>query len=204
MLAYRHWKKKYADDLTERGQIRIMPLTYYADTFDRPGVQDERENEIHVAQRSVIGGSGLVSANDRTLLARIGIFVEGNVTGLTAVGNKAIFKGAPIYVLCLTSIATPGIFAPDDEVTLIPDVDMFAAALLKASDGKFQRVEQGQVRYHGGVQYVEDGPVKGPDPFLKWPEFAYQAEIRIALFPAADLNGPLFLKSERLREALAH
>lgn len=200
--AFKHWDKQWADDLTERGRLRLMPLTYYRQEFEREGVQDKRENVAYFQQRGQIGGPGPVNEADRRRLSLLGIHVQGNVQGLRATGNTASWRGEMVYVFCLTKVAKAGLFKASDEVTTIPNVAKFASALLSASEGRFRRIEQRAIKYDGAVQFVEDVHYRGPDPFVKWPNYAYQQEIRIALYPNGQLDGEVFLESPLIRRAL--
>ena len=200
MRAYRHWDAQWAGEFELLGRIRIQPLTYYKQEFHQPGIQDERENVRNVVQRApIISGRGRFTAQDRNALANLGIY-PGSSENVKVIGARANWFGETIYVVCLTARSDPGAFMYD-AITPIADVPRFAHALLQEARGLFRQMAFGRVIYAAAPHFAEDGPVPRPNPFSKYPEFADQQEIRIALWPSERLDGPVYLESPALYEA---
>lgn len=202
MKAYKHWKRQYADDLEQRGRIRLMPLSYYWQEFDRPGVQDKNENAILATHRAPLWIQDTSSPGARETLNRL-LFDLEDSSEISVSECQVRYSGPEIYVFCVTTIETAGLFEKDDAVTTIPDIEAFSQALAEASVGRFVDGWVANVQYNWAPQYAEDGPLTPPSPFRKHPDFASQKEIRIALLPRSKMEGPCYIESDLLVRALA-
>lgn len=202
MRAYRHWKAEYASMLTERGRVRVMPLSYYRKIETaRPGVQDIFESSSIGTHRPAVISMETAGTREQAVLSALGIKLGKGAVAL-AIENRTLIQGPDAYIFCLTSEPTTALFDPADVVTEIPDLKVFAYALLQGAKGRFERFEAGPVKYQNITYSLEDGS-PAASPFVKRPEFAHQKEIRIVLYPAGPISGEVYIESPLLIKALA-
>ncbi len=200
MKGYKHSKRDNGLRLEQQGSVLLRPLSYYRTVEGAPpGVRDELEYSTR-ASHEPIRAPGILTAEQRDIADKMG-FNLGAVEGVTITGSKKIFQGPELYIYCCSYESELGLIEGYDHVTPIPDLNVFARALLEATNGMFKRAFIAKVEY-AEVDFAIEGGMKMPSPFVKRPEFADQRELRIALEPAERLKGDLPVQSELIRKAL--
>lgn len=178
-----------------------MPIsTYWTIENAAPGVQDRLDGRTEGTHRP-IHDPGQLSPEGQRILEGLGIRGR-HLLNVTIEGGVALRSVPPLYIFCMSTTADPTIFNNTVEVTTIPSVPRLAEAVVRSSEGRFTRWYAGHVQYRPVEYNLADG-VPRPNPFVKGPDFAYQAEVRMAFVPRPGLDGPQFVQSVLLIHALS-